>query len=544
MGRKPFRSRYGLSGPQPTFAAQGKAPSSGWGVRRAAAGKGSVSREGAFPETKGAKLVLSSDVELDSDGAPLPRKRRRVTAATSAAQLARSTAAETRVLNPAPLALDLLDSSDLDVKAVVSAHESDLEPDSDDPDRDSTRVARAKAVKRAVAAAPVAGPARDRADDLQSEMRRLRAEAAARRIERSKVVEVLDSDDEERAAEAEQERLAAGPNLVRTPAARAAGGTAAAGAVKGKGKGKKGKKGGQAKGRTLDEPSDEDDDAALKDLEAFRRKKQVGGGAAAPRASTSRAKGKSKVKERVALFNPASDDDDLDRDSDDSLPSLATLVQRSDARPAPRARQPQPSNSTSKHVDVRAQRRARALGRSASAFINDSDDEREGDRWGGGTVIATGGSGSGTFRLHGARRGGGRRLEEEAEEEQEQEQDASLPPPRRRRARSGSDSPPPQAPPPTQDYSHLGIASFVDPRAALARRKMREEMSSPPTSAFSSSDGEGEGDDDDGSSAAKSRRKKKKGGADEFVELDKHMKKRKRQFRDERRPGYSNPRRN
>lgn len=194
--------------------------------------------------------LYCSDIELESDGDPLPRKRcvhalvvasspssltscrrpslppslsRRVTAATSAAQLARSTAAETRSLHPAPLALDLLDSSDLDVKAVVSAHESDLEPDSDDPDRDSTRVARAKAVKRAAAAAPVAEPSRDRDGDLQSEMRRRRAEAAARRIERSKVVEVLDSDEEERAVEAEQERLAAGPNLVHAPAARAAG---------------------------------------------------------------------------------------------------------------------------------------------------------------------------------------------------------------------------------------------------------------------------------------------------------------------------------
>ena len=467
-----------------------------------------------------------------------------MTAATSAAQLARSTAAATRALHPAPLALDLLDSSDLDIKAVVSAHESDLEPDSDDPDRDSTRVARAKAAKRAAAApAPAAGPSRDRGEDLQSEMRRLRAEAAARRVERSKVVEVLDSDEEERALEAEQEQLAAGPNLVRAPTAS---GKAVAGAAqdkgKGKGKGRKGKKGAQAKGRTLDEPSDEGDDAALKGLEAFKRSKKAGTAAAAPRASKSRAKGKSKAKDNIALFNPASDDDNLD--SDGSLPSLADLQQRTEPRrrpPPPRPRT-QPRPSTSKPLDARAQRRARTSGRSADAFINNSDDEREADRWGGGTVIATGGSGSGTVRLRGVR-SRGRRLEERVEEEEEDEQDEP-PPPRRRRARSASGSPAAQASPPTQDYSHLGIAPFVDPRAALARRKMRDEMSSPPTSAFSSSDGECDDDVDDDSSAARRRKKKKKGAADEFVELDKHMKRRKRQFRDERQPGYSNPRRN
>ncbi|GAA5918452.1 hypothetical protein JCM8208_003796, partial [Rhodotorula glutinis] len=301
----------------------------------------------------------------------------------------------------------------------------------------------------------------------------------------------------------------------------------------------------KAKGRTLDEPSDEGDDAALKDLEAFRRKKKAGASAAAPRASTSKAKGKSKVKEDVALFNPASDDDDLD--SDRSLSSLDILMQRSGARPLPPRPRSQPHASTSKRFDARAQRRARTSGRGADTFINDSDDEREADKWDGGTVIATGGSGSGSFRLRGERGGGGRRLEEreEEEEEEEQEQDDSPPPPRRRRPRSVSGSPPVQAPPQTQDYSHLGIAPFVEPRAALARRKMREEMSSPPTSAFSSSDGEGDEDDDDNdSSAAKRRRKKKKGGADEFVKLDKHMKRRKRQFREERQPGYSNPRRN
>lgn len=474
---------------------------------------------------------------------------RRHTASTSAAQLARSTAAEARALAPAPLALDLGDtSSDDDVKPalVFSPHTSDVEPGSDDPDRESTRAARAQAARRSAAAQQQARGAG--ADDPQSEMRRLRAEAAARRAQQIRVVEVLDTDEEERAAEAERARLAAGPQLVRAVPAlapdkgkgKAVGGK---GKEKGKGMGKAATKG---KGRRLVETDTEEE--AIRGLEVAKRRKKAGNGRAlsddVDGEPLRNDKDKGKVKENEALFKPASDggnDDDAD-----SLPDLDALLQRSRPRASapPRARtQPGPSSQ----LDPRAQRRSRTSGRSAAAFVNDTDDEREAEKWGAGEVIATGGSGAGTFRLRG-NGGGGQRLgggADAAEESSADEGAASPPTPRRRRRgrreRSASDSPragPAPAAPAADDYSHLGIAPFVDPRAALTKRKKRE-LSSPPTSAFSSSDG------DDAAKERVGRGGAKKGkGGDEFADLDKRMRRKKRQYRDERRPGYSNPRRN
>ena len=66
MPGRPFRSRYGLSGPQPTFAAQGKAKGSQWGTKRAKPGQ-RVGRMDAFPEEGGQKLVASSEIEDDEE---------------------------------------------------------------------------------------------------------------------------------------------------------------------------------------------------------------------------------------------------------------------------------------------------------------------------------------------------------------------------------------------------------------------------------------------------------------------------------------------
>jgi len=62
MPGRPFRSRLGISGPQPTHAALGKAKGSQWGTKRAKAGQ-RVGRMDAFPEEGGNKLQSESDEE-------------------------------------------------------------------------------------------------------------------------------------------------------------------------------------------------------------------------------------------------------------------------------------------------------------------------------------------------------------------------------------------------------------------------------------------------------------------------------------------------
>jgi len=65
MPGRPFRSRLGISGPQPTHSALGKAKGSQWGTKRAKAGQ-RIGRIDAFPEDGGNKLVLTdSDDEAE-----------------------------------------------------------------------------------------------------------------------------------------------------------------------------------------------------------------------------------------------------------------------------------------------------------------------------------------------------------------------------------------------------------------------------------------------------------------------------------------------
>ncbi|KWU43564.1 hypothetical protein RHOSPDRAFT_26242 [Rhodotorula sp. JG-1b] len=94
----------------------------------------------------------------------------------------------------------------------------------------------------------------------------------------------------------------------------------------------------------------------------------------------------------------------------------------------------------------------------------------------------------------------------------------------------------PQNPSP---YAHLHLPRFIEPRADLARRKRLATLDSPPTSDFSSSsDDDQEGEDDTGWKEREAREPRK------LKKVEREMKGKKRRFREERRPGYSNPRRN
>ncbi|GAA6055980.1 hypothetical protein JCM3770_000759 [Rhodotorula araucariae] len=529
MARKPWRPRSGLSGPQPTFASQGKAPTSGWGVRRAKRGTGAVSREGAFPEGSGQRLALSSTDENESDESPAARVRKRLpAAASSAAVLARCTAAEARALRPPDLFLpaDRNDDDDDDLKPLVSPHASDVEPDSDDPDRDSSRVLRTRAA--AAAAGAATAPREEEpvpAEDPLAEMRRLRAEAAARRAERSRIVQVLDSEEEARVRDEERRRLDAGPQLVGLPRGRVQ--SEEKGRAKGKTKGKKG----AGKGRRLDEADESDN--ALRGLEAFKRRKAARGGPGAP-IGVARETGKGKGKATDSFSDPGMDDDDDIRAAfpADDLPDPAGITAHARPRASTSARGAFPEPAS----DARAQRRARTSGRATAAFVNDTDDEREADARAGGALIATGGAGAGPFRVRAAQATGeatGKAAGSLPAAAAARESSADEAPPRPHahcRPSSASASPRAAVAPATEDYSHLGIPDFVDPRATLARRKKRK-LPSPPTSAFSSSDG---GDNLTPRSKA----------PDEFAAVEKRMRRKKRAYRVERGPGYSNPRRN
>ncbi|GJN87161.1 hypothetical protein Rhopal_000106-T1 [Rhodotorula paludigena] len=557
MARRPWRPRTGLSGPQPTFAAQGKAPSAGWGTVRAKKGTGSVSREGAFPEEEGNRLVLSSSDEVESDEEPQNKRRRRIAASGPSNQSLRATAATARTLRLPSLELDDF-ATEQEPLSDVSDHKNDLEPDSDDPDRESSR-ARRQREKAALRLDPAARAVRQQEgveEDDAARMRRERAEAALRRASASQVVVLHDSDEEERAVAEEQKRLEAGPQLVGGRA-----NTKSKEREEGKaGKGKKAK-GGMKKGKGRRLVETDESDGVLDDLAAFRRRRTLRKDQ--DEGNARRDKGKGKAVE--ALFNPGSDVDELDDGdfaghlSDDDLPSPAEIARRSSTSSAKSTSHRKPRRtrqSPSPAVDERAARRARTSGKDAAAFINDTDDEREEKRRGGGVVLHTGGVGGGTIRLRGPLRDGAsadhnavastaraasRGWSQDSSEDDDDEDDMRHPAPKsakRAIGRSASGTPLTDA----DAYSHLGISHFIDPRADLAKRKKRA-LSSPPTSAFSSSDG------DDASPATQQRRtkglsRKERDEMDEFAAVDKRMRRKKREYREERKPGYSNPRRN
>ncbi|GAA5883126.1 hypothetical protein JCM1840_004393 [Sporobolomyces johnsonii] len=419
MGKRPFRGRHGISGPQPTFAALAKAKASSWGTKRAKAGQ-RVSRMDAFPDEGGKKLVESSDDEMTTKGCRASSSlaaKVRAHAATKRSSLARTGLRS-------PPAFDL--PSGVDSISSVSSHSSDEEPDSDDPDRESSKMRR---WKEKVAAANAKSEARkkgqgrqskdDEEQDEREKLRRARLAAAEKRAKESRTIVIDGTDTEE-----ERERRA------MTDAKRAA--SSRAGKCEDQGAlGEKAKSTSRSstkgKGRTLGFSSDkeeEDDGDATMEV---------------------------KSNNRAILFNPSSSDSDEDL---------------------------RKSKAVSK---VKAPRKPRK----PLTFSSDSD------------------------------------------------------------ADDGNDAAPAPSPPGPSSYAHLNLPSFTDPRAALAKRKARE-LSDPPTDAFSSSGGS---DADEGPNGRIKGKGAKKGGGggelgDEFAKMERRMKLKKRKYREERRPGYSNPRRN
>ncbi|BGO98027.1 hypothetical protein JCM10021v2_001685 [Rhodotorula toruloides] len=533
MARTPFRSCSGLSGPQPTHTSLGKAPGSTWGTKRAKAGQ-RVRRKGVFPSSdeeggtgraKGVRRKLVSSQRASSSRASETR---------AFAALARTSSARRR--SPPPHLANSEDESDDEDEIDWSLGDKRLgrkrrEVGSSDPDaslsEDDDSDLEVKVVPPQ-APQPKHPPPRNDSPDAAA-LRRLRADAALKRLEKSKVIEVLDSTEEEEVKQREMERLQAGPNSLGPRR------------EKGKSVSPKGKKGGKkvkkGKGRRLTDPDGEGED-----VEQFRRRMKR-----EAEAKKRREKGK-EVQADGRLFRDGSaeEEEDLkpldfaanaaDDDSDDDLHPLdrparaaSSSAATSTRRRTHRRRTSPPSSASDsdaneQHYDSRALRRARTSGTSASQFINDSDDERDAAVRGGGRWIETGGSG-GRIRI-GATGGGadGAKGKKPAEKKKK-----VVKPARGDSSDDGADD----APASSSDYAHLNLPRFIDPRADLARRKKRE-LSSPPTSAFESSDGEG----------PRIVSGREQDELDKFERLDRRMKRKKAKYREERRPGYSNPRRN
>ncbi|GAA6062382.1 hypothetical protein JCM10212_003191 [Sporobolomyces blumeae] len=152
MPGRPFRSLSGLSGPQPTFAAQGKAKASQWGTKRAKAGR-RVSRMDAFPDGQGSRLVESEERASSDDTEARPKRppRSNSGAGKQARALAASRRASTSRAEPVE---DRGAADDESEVSSVSSHSSDDEPDSDDPDRESSKAVRTRDKSRPVPKLP------------------------------------------------------------------------------------------------------------------------------------------------------------------------------------------------------------------------------------------------------------------------------------------------------------------------------------------------------------------------------------------------------
>ncbi|GAA6018837.1 hypothetical protein JCM10207_000257 [Rhodosporidiobolus poonsookiae] len=574
-----------LSGAQPTFTSLGKAKGSKKGNRRAKAG-GRVSRRDAFPKAGGRALGGESsddddedeEGEEDEDEEELPKRATRKSASSAVGTNLRASAAARRAKQSGSHDLDLDLDLDDNVSDVSShASEDSADADSDDPDRETgrdrkkTRQAQKAQERRDGAYAVDAAQARHRAPDAQNggggaaaQLRRLRAEAAERRLQAalkpSNTIVIADSSDDEPQPQPKPSPDADGPSSPRTSqvqlyrappppqtlrglrtqqkkeraAAKRALKRAEEGLPPARPRGKKKTLKDMKGGRRLDgEGMSEGDDEALEQLEAFKRRQRVVGG----EEGGGKGKGKGKGKAKEALFR--SDDDESSGveqdDSDDNLrdPSAALSAPRapraSTSASASTSKRRRSTSSTSASgtragPSSRALKRARTSGRALDEFQGTDDESEAGEE--GAVVVETGG---GRVKLHGAARGKGTgkgkgrartpKEDEDAAEEEEEE-----------------DEP---------DYSHLGIPAFVDPRRDLARRQMRE-WTDPPTDAFSSSDGEGDGSGDEAPRAKKGSKGKgkKEGERAEMEKMDRHMAEKKRTFREERGPGYSNPRRN
>ncbi|GAA5912889.1 hypothetical protein JCM5296_003896 [Sporobolomyces johnsonii] len=422
MGRRPFRGRHGISGPQPTFAALAKAKASSWGTKRAKAGQ-RVSRMDAFPDEGGKKLVESSDDEMTTKG----RRASSSLAAKVRAHAATKRSFPARTGLRSPPAFDL--PSGVDSVSSVSSHSSDEEPDSDDPDRESSKTRRWNekvAAAKAKSEARKRGKGRQSQDDQEQDerekLRKARLAAAEKRAKESRTI-VIDGTDTEEEREWQAMTDAKGAVSSRAGKCKAQGALG----EKAKSTSRSSTKG---KGRTLGFSSDKEEE---KDGDATMEVK---------------------ASNRAILFNPSSS---ASSDSDEDL---------------------RKSKAVSK---VKAPRKPRK----SLAFSSDSG------------------------------------------------------------ADDGDDAAPAPSPPGPSSYAHLNLPSFTDPRAALAKRKARE-LSDPPTDAFSSSGGSDADEGPNGRIKGKGAKKAGGGGdlGDEFAKMERRMKLKKRKYREERRPGYSNPRRN
>lgn len=459
--------------------------------------------------------------------------------------------------------VEILDSDGADNVSDVSSHESDGEPDSDDPDRDGRGKQKRweNKVKRRQAAAQ---QRQRRTGAGEAAARRAQLAAAAERLVKKNATIVLDDSDADMLSQhgdspprptalVRSSSRPASMTLRELKKKEAAEKRAANRAASSEGPSLKElemQRKIKASGRRLcDDGADADDDRALAAFEAWKPSQRRHTISPEPTATS-----KSKK-----LFN----DSTASEDEDDLLPlsaaakrrqptaSSAASTSKSTAKPKQQQQKKKKKRARSPSVDVdsRAARRARTSGRDRSEFQEEGDESSEADDTG--IVINHGGALGGRFRVKapggraakaGEVRGGGGKgkgkarqvidLEDSEEEEQSDDDDDA----------KGdevffSDRHPRGSNTPV-------IAKFVDPRAELRRRKQRE-LSDPPTDAFSSSDGEGESSDEE-LKARKKVRGESVGGkeAEEMAKEEKRAAERRRKAREERIPGYSNPRRN
>ena len=423
------------------------------------------------------------------------------TAARALAATKRASYSHTRPRSPS------LDGLPSDVSS-VSSHSSDEEPDSDDPDRESSKYSRWKEKARKAQskkeqgnqrAGTSAGVSNRDENSEMDEIRRKRAEAAEKRLQQDKTITIEGTDtEEEREYQARKQKQRAqekGTSNVE------------------KGKGKevvarkkvvKKKTQDEAKGRCLGVSPEQEElvklEAQLSDMPPALRNKYLKEAAdklkiAPPRASTSRRRSASssspapEPQPRPQLFNRSQSES-----SDEDLVHPDEI-------------------GTDKTREARRRRTQGNKKRTSSGFS-----------------VQTGASGSGSAATFTTGGGG--------------HDDDSIFQPRKHSKQRRQPSRSPSPPRPARRRADPTVPQVVDPRVDLAKRKARE-LSDPPTDAYSSSNGES--DDDDGKKRKKGGGKRKKGDddlLDDIEKMEREMNRRKRIYREERRPGYSNPRKN
>lgn len=436
------------------------------------------------------------------------RRRATSSGSTAARALAASKRASYSRTRPRSPNLDDIPS---DVSS-VSSHSSDSEPDSDNPDRESSKLIRWKEKDRKAQSKKqpgnqkigTAARARNEVSEMD-EIRRKRAEAAEKRLQLDKTITLEGTDTEEEREYQERK-----------------------------------KKKEQEKGK----PVDASRKGKGKETNTMKKKTvKMGKGDVVERTNSKKQDGVGELANQIFDMPPAIRNKYLKEEADKlkvAAPHASTSRRRSSASPSPSPEpEPQPrpqlfnpSHSESSddsdllHPDeigtdkAREARRRRTQGnkkRSSTGF-----------------TIQTGASGSGsaaTFTTGGGARAG-------------RNDDNSIFKPRKHSKQRRQLSRSPSPPPPARRRAAPTVPQFVDPRVDLARRKARE-LSDPPTDAYSSSNGES--DDDDGKKRKKGGGKRKKGEddlLDDIEKMEREMNRRKRIYREERRPGYSNPRKN